>query len=130
MQVRRDTKEYKMLMELLEGNEKPGMEVAETRLGGGKWFGVAHAYATNSRIIIIRIYTLGVRTSLKMINYKDITEVKVERGLRYCRIHFALQGEAHETDENAKWFNGLRYNEAVELLKFMNRMGARTRIGN
>jgi hypothetical protein len=126
--VREDTRQYAMLKELLENDEKPRMELVERRLGGGKWFGVAHAYATNNRIIIIRIYTLGFRTSLKILNYKDITEVKVERGIFYCKIHFALQGEAHESDENAKWFNGVEYHEAIKLLKFMNQMGARTRV--
>ena len=125
MPVRQGTKEYEVMKELLEGNETPGVEMVERRRGGAKWLGIAHAYATNHRIIIVRIYPLGLRTSIKIIRYRDITEVKVERGLFFCKIHFALQGESQEADDAKKWFMGLRYHEAVELIKFINRMGAK-----
>jgi hypothetical protein len=123
MPVRKGTKEYSVMEELLEGAELPGVEMVERRRGGAKWFGIAHAFATNHRIIIVRIYPFGLRTSIKIIRYRDIIEVKVERGLFYCKIHFALQGEGPEADESKKWFLGLRYGEAVELIKFINRMG-------
>ena len=80
MPVASSTKEYEVMKELLEGKEAPGVEMVERRRGGAKWFGIAHAYATNHRIIIVRIYPLGFRTSIKIIKYKDIIEVKVERG--------------------------------------------------
>lgn len=129
MTVRQGTKEYVLMKELLEGNEQPGLEIVERRRGGAKWFGIAHAYATNSRIIIVRVYPFGFRTSIKIIKYKDIIEVKVERGLYYCRIHFALQGESQDKDDDSKkWFLGLKYHEAVELIKFINRMGAKPQV--
>ncbi len=130
MAVSQSTKEYVVMKELLEGSEAPGMEIVERRRGGAKWFGIAHAYATNHRIIIIRIYPFGFRTSLKIIKYKDIIEVKVERGLFYCKIHFALQGEGQEADDSKKWFLGLRYNEAVDLIKFINRMGVKPQVSS
>lgn len=122
MPVRQDTKEYEVMKELLEGNETPGVEMVERRRGGAKWLGKAHAYATNHRIIIVRVYPFGFRTSIKIIRYKDIVEVKVERGLYYCKIHFALQGDDNTSDATRKWFLGLKYHEAVELIKFINRM--------
>lgn len=123
MAVRQDTKQYKTLKELLGENERATVELVERRFGGAKWFGVAHAYATQNRIIIVRIYSLGIRTSIKILLYRDITEVKVERGLKYCKLHFALQGEGQEADDNAKWFVGVKYPEVVELLRFINKMG-------
>ncbi len=130
MPVRQGTKEYTVMKELLEGSETPGVEMVERRRGGAKWLGIAHAYATNQRIIIVRVYPLGLRTSIKIIRYRDITEVKVERGLFYCKIHFALQGEGQEGDSSKKWFLGLRYPEAVELIKFINRMGAKLQVSD
>ena len=130
MAVRQGTKEYNVMKELLEGNETPGMEIVERRRGGAKWFGIAHAYATNQRIIIVRIYPFGFRTSLKIIKYRDIVEVKVERGLYYCKIHFALQGEGSEADNAKKWFLGIKYHEAVELIKFINRMGVKAAVSS
>lgn len=130
MPVRQGTKEYGVMEELLEGKELPSVELVERRRGGAKWFGIAHAYATNHRVIIVRIYPLGLRTSIKIIKYKDIIEVKLERGLFYCRIHFALQGEGPEEDDSKKWFLGLKYSEAVELIKFINRMGVKASISN
>jgi len=126
--VNPDSKEYVVMQGLLDGKENAGLEIVERRRGGAKWFGKAHAYATNERIIIVRIYPFGFRTSIKIINYKDIIEVKVERGIYYSKIHFALQGEGHEPDEDKKWFLGLTYTEAVDLMKFINRMGARARV--
>ena len=130
MSVRQGTKEYKIMKELLEGNEAPGMEIVERRMGGAKWFGIAHAYATNQRIIIVRIYPFGFRTSLKIIKYKDIMEVKVERGIRFCKVHFALTGEVQEADAAKKWFLGIKYHEAVELIKFINRMGVKAALSS
>lgn len=120
-----NTKEYGDLKELLEDNEKPSFEVVERRLGGGKWFGVAHAYATNYRIIVIRIYVLGLRKSLKIIKYSDIQQVEMERGVIYCKIHFALQGEMEGSEGDRKWIMGLKYSEALEIVKFINRMTKR-----
>jgi hypothetical protein len=131
MTVSQDTKEYEVMKELLEGKETASVELIERRRGGAKWFGKAHAYATNHRIIIVRIYPFGFRTSLKIIKYKDIIEVKVERGLYYCKIHFALQGESQDReDDGKKWFLGLKYHEAVELIKFINLMGVKPSISS
>lgn len=128
--IRQDTQEYTIMKELLEGKETPGKEIVERRRGGAKWFGKAHAYATNYRIIIVRIYPFGLRTTLKIIRYKDIIEVKVERGLFYCKIHFTLQGEGQESEDAKKWFLGIKYSEAVDLIKFINRMGVRPAVSS
>jgi hypothetical protein len=128
MAVNHGTPEYGVMKELLEGSEAPGLELIERRRGGAKWFGIAHAYATNHRIIIVRMYPFRLRTSLKIIKYKDIVEVKVERGLFYCKIHFALQGEGPELDDGKKWFLGIKYKEAVELIKFINLMGVKASV--
>lgn len=130
MPVKVGTREHQVMKGLLEDKEAPGLEIVERRRGGAKWFGIAHAYATNHRIIIVRIYPLGFRTSIKIIRYRDITEVKMERGLYYCKIHFALQGESQEADDAKKWFLGLKYGEAVELIKFINRMGGRPQMSS
>jgi hypothetical protein len=122
------TKEHAILRELLEENEKPGVEVVERRLGGAKLFGVAHAYATNSRIIIIRRYVLGLRKSLKILKYKDIADVNIERGIMFCKVHFALIGEHQESEDSRKWLVGLKYPEVLEMVKFVNRMGAKATV--
>jgi hypothetical protein len=123
--LRRDTREYRILSELLEPDEVVGVELVERRLGGAKWLGTAHAYATNHRVIIIRRYVLGLHNSLKIIKYSDITEVKLERGLFYCKIHFSLQGESNESEESKKWFMGLIYPEALKMIRHIDRLQAK-----
>ena len=122
--VREDTKEFQILKELLD-NERVNIEVVERRLGGAKLFGTAHAYALERRIIIIRRYVLGFRKSIKILKYSDITEVNMERGLIYCKVHFALQGEHPESEESRKWLLGLTYDEGLELVRFVSKMGVR-----
>jgi hypothetical protein len=123
--VQENTKQYQILKELLEENEKVGVEVVERRLGGAKWFGVAHAYATNGRIIIVRRYVFGLRKSLKIIKFPDITEVNIDRGILFCRVHFALVGEHPESEADRKWLLGLKYKEALEIVRFVDKMGAK-----
>ena len=117
-----ETKEYQILKELLAKNEQVGVEIREHKLGGGRLFEPAHVYATNQRLIIIRRYLLGISQSMKIIKYNHITEVRVERGMRYCRIHFSLIGEQQEKSENLKWVNGLKYGEALKLIQYINKI--------
>jgi hypothetical protein len=119
--IAENTKEYLILRDLLEDNEKPEIELVERRLGGARWFGVAHVYATTFRIIVIRRYIFDLRRSLKIIKYADITETNVERGMVYCKVHFALQGHQEEYDNRVKWIVGLKYDEVVALTKFVNK---------
>lgn len=120
--VRTNTREYKILRELLSPSEVPSVEIVERRLGGAKLFGTAHAYATNKRIIIIRRYIFGVHKSLKIIKYSDITEIKIERGLVFCRLHFTLHGEQPDSEDSHKWFMGVKYKEALEIIQHINKI--------
>ena len=117
-----ETKQYKILKELLAKNEQVGVEIREHKLGGGRLLEPAHVYATNQRLIIIRRYILGINQSMKIIKYNHITEVRVERGMRYCRIHFSLIGEQQEKSENLKWVNGLKSDEALKLIQYINKI--------
>jgi hypothetical protein len=123
--IKENTKEYEILKELIDDNERPGFEVVERRRGGARWFGVAHAYATNYRIIIIRRYILGFRKSIKIIKYSDISEVNVERGILFCKVHFSIIGEHEDSSSNRKWILGLKYDEALGIMKFVNKMSAK-----
>ncbi len=100
--------------------ETPKIEIVEHRLGGGKLLAPAHIYATDSRIIIIRNSIIGNYRKIKMINYDKITEVKLDRGFYFCRLHFGIQGEEMEIDESKTWVYGLNYNEAMNFVRFVN----------
>ncbi len=120
--VREKTREYAILKDLLGADEKVVLEVVEHRLGGGRWIGPVHAYATNKRIIMIRRHIVGIHKTVKMIRYDHITEVRVERGIIFGRIHFSLIGEHEEREGNLKWLVGLTYKDSVALVNLANKM--------
>ena len=119
------SREYQILKSLLTENEKVGVEVVERRLGGAPLLHPLHAYATNQRIIIIKGGIIfGIHQDFKVINYKNITEIKLERGIKFCRLHFSLEGEMQEGGAT-KWLVGLRYKDALEMIRFVNEMEAK-----
>ncbi len=117
------THEYRHLSEMLEPGEKVVMEVVERRLGGAPLFGVAHTYITSSRILIIRRYFLNLHHSIKIIKYSEISDLQVECGLLFCKLHFAIKGEPSiENDEGGhKWLRGLLYKEAIRLINHVSK---------
>jgi hypothetical protein len=114
--------EGRILRELLANGEKVGIEIHERKLGGGRMLEPAYVYATNHRLIIIRRYVLGFHNSIKIIKYNHITEIKMERGMAYCKIHFSLIGEQAERSEQLKWVDGLKSDDALRLIEYINRI--------
>jgi hypothetical protein len=119
-----NTHEYRLLEEMLAPDEKVIMEVVERRIGGAPFFGVAHTYITNDRILIIRRYFMNVHHSIKVIKYSEISDLQIECGLVFCKIHFAIKGEpTTENDEGGhKWLRGLWYKEAIRLINHVNKV--------
>jgi len=117
-----NTKEYAMLKAILGEDETVDLEIIEHRLGGARLLEPAHAFATNQGIIIIRKGVLGFHRDFKIIRYDAITEVRLERGPLFCKMHFSLQGEQSESEDSQKWLVGLRYNDAIELTQFVNKI--------
>jgi len=120
-----DSNEYNVIRELLSDGEVVGVEIREHRLGGGRLFAPAHAFATDQRIIIVRRDVLGLRNSVKILRYEHITEIKMERGMSFCRLHFSLIGEQIEKEEDLKWITGLYYQDALRIIQFINRIRAK-----
>jgi len=116
--VNENSAEYKILRTVLTPDEKLGFVLIERRLGGAKWLEPAHVFATNERIIIIRKGIFGTHQSIKAINYKTITETKLENGILFSRMHFTLEGE-NEADSQ-KWLIGLVYKEALAMVRYVN----------
>ncbi len=114
-----------MVSDLLSAGEVVGIEIREHRLGGGRLLAPAHAFATDQRIIIIRSDVFGISKSIKMLRYEHITEVKIERGMTFCRLHFSLIGEQQESQENVKWITGIHYKDALMLMQFINKIHAK-----
>jgi hypothetical protein len=120
--TRLTTKEYKVIAGLLEDGEEIGMELVERFFGGAELMRKAHLYATNKRILIVKRSLLGFHNSIKIIKYHEIKDVQLERGTRYCKVHFALTGEStYGNDEQKKWICGLTYEESAALLKYMDK---------
>lgn len=115
------SREQGTIRELLADGESVGIEIRESRLGGGRLLAPAHVFATEHRIIIVRRDALGIRNSIKIIRYEHITEIKIERGMSFCRLHFSLIGEQAESAEDMKWVSGLYYHDALKLIQFINR---------
>lgn len=120
--VNEKSKQYAILRDVLTSNEKVYLELVESRLGGARMLAPAHAYATDQGVVVIRRYPGGVRRSIKIMKYNHITEIRVERGIIFCKIHFSLIGEQAEREENLKWIVGLWYKKALELVRFINKI--------
>jgi hypothetical protein len=112
---------YEILKSLLENDETVSYHLAERRLGGARIFEPAHVFTTNKKIIIIRGGILHIHQDFKIINYGNITEIVLENGILFSRLHFTLQGESTDPNEK-KWLVGLKYKEALELVRFVNTM--------
>jgi hypothetical protein len=106
-----------MVRDLLGDGEAVQFEVSEHRLGGARLLEPAHVFATNFSIIIVRIGLFGLSKDYKMIKYESIKEVKLDRGPLFCRVHFSLQGELEDNPSAQKWLVGMRYNDALELIR-------------
>ena len=117
------TREYAMLKELVGEDETVQLEIVEHRLGGARLLEPAHVFATSKGIIIIRGGVFGFHRSYKIIRYDSITEIRLARGPVFCRIHFSLQGEHEEREESQKWLVGLKYENASELIRIVNKAG-------
>lgn len=117
--VNKSGRVYEILNSLLEEGETVNSHIVERRLGGARMLEPANLFAMNRRILIIRGGVLRFHQDFKMINYGNITEVIVEHGILFSKLHFTLQGEASNPGEK-KWLVGLRYKEALALVKFVN----------
>jgi hypothetical protein len=115
-------REREVLATLIGANEKVEIEAIEHRLGGARFFEPAHAFATSYRMIIIRGGIFKFQQGFKIISYQNITEIKVERDFLFgfSKVHFSLQGETLE--DSKKWLVGIKYAEAVNLVRFVNEM--------
>jgi hypothetical protein len=112
-----------MVKDLMGSDEKVELEVVEHRLGGARFFDPAHAFATTNQIIIVRRGPLGIHRDYKIIRYESITQVKIERGPIFCKLHFNLLGEQESDDLNEmKWLVGLKYKDALALIHIVNSM--------
>lgn len=109
------------LNEVLASGETVEYSIAESRIGGEKLFSPAVVICTQKRVIITRMSPFRFHSSYKIINYKNIVETKLERGLIFSRIHFALRGSQVEEEEYRKWVSGLTRGEALELLHFVEK---------
>jgi len=117
-----NTGEYAMVKELLGQDETVQLETIEHRLGGASLFHPAHVFATNYGIIIVRRNILGFHSDYKIIRYDSITDVKIDRGPLFCRIHFSLLGEQEDSESDMKWIVGLPYKDALDLVHLVNKM--------
>ena len=119
------TKEYSIMKDMLGSGETVELEVVEHRLGGARLFEPAHVFATNYSVIVVRRNLFGFHSDYKIIKYESITDVKLERGLMFCRIHFSLLGEQEDDESAQKWLVGLKYKDALQLIHIVDRMEQR-----
>ncbi len=115
-------KDYPMVKDLLGEGETVELEIVEHRLGGAKMLSPAHIFGTNYGIIVIRKSAMGLHTDYKIMKYGSITDVKLERGPMFCRIHFSMEGEQEDLADPQKWLVGIKYADALDLIHLVNRM--------
>ena len=113
------TNEAAVLKGLLEADEHVNIEIVEHRLGGARWLWPVHAYATNNRIIMIRRHLIRSHT-IRILKYVHITEIVVEGGIFFSKIHLSLVGEQPDSKEHQKWMVGITSKDAAAFIKSIN----------
>ena len=78
---------------ILWPNETINMTVRQRRIGpGGAVITPTSVIVTNMRIIIINRATLGIRKDYEVIPYKNVTSVRLEKGLISSSVFIRVQG--------------------------------------
>lgn len=109
---------------LVEGEEVELM-VVQRRLGpGGALIYPKIVVATNKRIIIETRRMMGTHTDYDVITYRAVRNVKLEHGLVSSTVLIASEFHGSTKDGAGEGYGGvimgLRYNDAIKLVEFIN----------
>jgi hypothetical protein len=106
---------------LLTPDEEIEFVCAEHRIGSLRVFAPAIFFGTSKRIIIARRDILHIHKKYRIIKYDLIVDVELEHGIIFSKVHFGLQNEPGESEEK-KWLSGLSHDDAVQLVRFVEKM--------
>ncbi len=121
-----DSEEAEAVQDLMWPGEQIRLTVKQRRVGpGGSVMTPTSVVATNKRLIILNRATLGIRRDYEVILYRQITSVRLERGMVSSSVFVRVQG--YDTDKgllkNGKQegeIDGLNNNDAKALADFIN----------
>ncbi len=93
-----DSEEVEAVQNLLWPGELVRLTVRQRRVGpGGAVITPTSVVATNKRLIILNRATLGIRQDYEVILYRQITSVRLERGVISSSVFVRVQG--YDTDK-------------------------------
>jgi hypothetical protein len=125
--VKVDDDEKALVKELLLPDEQIEITARQRRFGpGGSMTAPTSVIGTNKRLIIVNRATLGLRKDYEVILYKQITSVRLERGIVTSSVFVRVQG--YDRDKgllaDAKQegeIDGLNIKEAAGLVDYLNK---------
>lgn len=121
-----DSEEANAVRDLMWPGEQIMLTVKQRRVGpGGSVTAPTSVIATNKRLIILNRATLGIRRDYEVILYRQITSVRLERGMVSSSVFVRVQG--YDTDKGLLKrgrqegeIDGLNNNDAKALADFIN----------
>jgi hypothetical protein len=122
-----DAEEAKLVAELLWAGEIVEETAKQRRVGpGGSITAPTSVVCTNKRLIIVNRATMGLRKDYEVIQYRQITSVRLERGIVSSSVFIRVQG--YDRDKgllaNGKEegeIDGLRNKEAAHLADYLDK---------
>lgn len=122
-----DANEAKLVSDMLWAGEVVEKVAKQRRLGpGGSLTAPTSVICTNKRLIIVDRAAMGLRKDFEVIQYKQITSVRFERGIVSSSVFIRIQGYdrskgilAQGKDEGQ--IEGLSNKEASDLADYINK---------
>jgi hypothetical protein len=122
-----DAEEAKLVAGLLWAEEIVEETAKQRRIGpGGSVTAPTSVVCTNKRLIIVNRATLGLRKDYEVIQYRQITSVRLERGIVSSSVFIRVQGYDRDkgllaAGKEEGEIDGLRNNEAAHLADYLNK---------
>lgn len=123
-----DQGEVNMMKNVLWPDEKVAMTVTQRRVGpGGSVTAPTTVVTTDKRLIIMNRASLGFRRDYEVIPYRQITSVRLEKGIISSSVFIRVQGYDRDQGllQNGKEegeIDGLKNSEAQQLADYLNKM--------
>lgn len=128
--IHQEDVDYAKTRNVLWTEETVMVTATERRVGpGGGWFTPTTVVATDKRLLLINRSTFGIRNDYESIPYRQITSVRLEKGIISCSVFLRVQGYTSsgeqgflKSGEQEGEIPGLRQQDAKDLSDYITKM--------
>ncbi len=117
----------KLVKELLWAGEIVEDTARQRKIGpGGSLTSPTSVVCTNKRLFIVNRVTMGLRKDYEIIQYRQITSVRLERGIISSSVFIRVQGYDRDKgllggDKQEGEIDGLHIKDAAKLVDYLNK---------